>query len=105
MLFGFKKWQLTDFYQQFPLDSALMGAFLCWIWRPKWQVSRRAWVLDPGRESARFICQFPVSVLQDECCCFRLPLSGKNPLLVSHHTGDPCTHTLYQQAHRFENAA
>lgn len=48
-------------------------------------------------ESARFICQSPVPLLQDECCSFRLPLSGENTLLVPNHTGQPCRHKRDQQ--------
>ena len=48
-------------------------------------------------ESACFICQSPVPLLQDECCSFRLPLPGENTLLVANHTGQPCRHKRDQQ--------
>lgn len=53
-------------------------------------LSERTGVLGPEWKSACFVCQPPVPFLQDEGCCFGLPLPCKDAFLVPHNTRDSC---------------
>lgn len=59
---------------------------------PHWLVLQWAGIFQPKRQSACFISQSPVSLLQHKGCCFGLPLPAENTFLVPDDTSDPCGH-------------